>query len=480
MPGNEKPLLLGDGHIRMAGQFIGNISNAYVDKAVVKATHQTNYGLEYRTDHVLAISTAYNLGFTMMDINPENVNLLLGSPGFSAVPTDRSLPGERRDISLLSYGLNRMQFTEETKLKLDVDSKALWSPLTYPIAAANAGALVSPIISMSNQAFAGSVVSYQAYCVLIQNAADPTTQSLPSNIEFVPFNEGPPGHEALLLVLKSPYGHVYVNTDEISIYMADVARDPITKEWDFSSGTGMNNVFPLISALTDTGWMNEALSVPVAGSPTDGWLIDGDSTSGTFFGVDLYGDTGTSDGASGPAVAIPTSAVPILIQTYASDSIPSSQKLTDAVWLVDFMYEQERYAGGSVKLTKNSTITHATTCRITYFYDAAQVRELPLIGMGQNPVIPITLDIVYPNGKGKMIWNFYKAQINTNMRMATNANDWWGVDFTAETLDASDLYPRYGFGFVQYTGDLINSIKDHGNIPFGNTVELGTNQSQFA
>lgn len=471
--GNEKPLLLGGGQIRVAGRFAGNVTGCYVDKAVNKATHQTNFGLEFRTDHVLAISSAYNLGFTMMDINPENANLMLGAPGFNAVPTDRSLPGERRDLTLLNYGQNRMQYVEETKLKLDIDGKAVWSPLIYPIAAANAGALASPIISVTNQAFSGAVGSYLAYCFAVRNTGAASTQSLPSNIEFTPFTAGAPGHEALLGALVPPQGTTYINTDEFSIYQATVTRDPVTQEWDFSGGSGMELVDVAVPAGTDTGFDWVALGVPVAGSPNNGWLIDGDSTSGTFYGVDWYGDTMTT------STAIPPSMVPITVKTYDPISTPSVPLYVTMTWLVDFMYEQNRYAGGSVKTTYGSRILHADTCNISYYYDAAQVREMPLIGMGQNPIIPMTLEIVYPDNRSKMIWHFFKVQINTNMRLATNENDWMGVDFTGETLDASDIYPRYGFGYVQFTGPIIDLIKEFGNIPFGNTEALSLNQTSF-
>jgi len=468
MAGNEKPLLLGGGQIRVAGRFAGEVTNCYVEKTTNKVQHQTNFGLEYRTDHVLAITTGYNLGFTMQRINPENANLLVGAPGFSAIGPDRSLPGDRRDISLIGYGLNRLLYNEQPKLTYDENSKGVWSPLLYPIAAPLSTGIGAPIITMSNQDFLGTALAYYCYVVTIQRAGGATTVSLPSNMEFVPSNATPPGHEALLLTLRAPSGTTYLITDEISVYRIACTRDAITGEFSF---TGAFTTLHGSGVGTDTGW--ETVAIGVATAPNF-WRINGDNTAGgDFFGVDMYMDTTVVGG-----IALAVTA--ITVSTYDADHTPSVPALTVKTWPTDFVFEQNRFGGGAIKLTKGSTIPHASIVSVDYYYDTTLVRELPLIGLGRNPVVPVTLEILFPDNYSKMIWHFYKAQINTNFRLATNETDWMGVDFTGETIDASDIYPRFGFGYLQFSGPIISLINQFGNMPFGTHNELSANQTTYA
>lgn len=108
MTQDKKTLQLGGGLICAHGRHVGQISGAYVERSVDKVRHDTNFGLEYKTDHVIAIKTGYNVGWTFGEVQPGAMNLLLGSPGYGAVPWDRSLPGERRNPRLLTYSASRV------------------------------------------------------------------------------------------------------------------------------------------------------------------------------------------------------------------------------------------------------------------------------------------------------------------------------------------------------------------------------------
>ena len=109
----SKPsLMLGGAHIRINNREVGQVRSPYVERAVTKASHDTNYGLEFKTDHVIAIKTAYTIGWTFEEMQPPNANLLVGSPGYSIVPVDRTLPGGRISPALLSYGTTRRLYTE--------------------------------------------------------------------------------------------------------------------------------------------------------------------------------------------------------------------------------------------------------------------------------------------------------------------------------------------------------------------------------
>ena len=122
-----------------------------------------------------------------------------------------------------------------------------------------------------------------------------------------------------------------------------------------------------------------------------------------------------------------------------------------------------------------------TVCKVDYTYDIGRLRELPLDASGRNPILPVTLEVLFPDLDSKLIWHFFRAQVNTNLRFATSDTDWYGQDFTCETLDDSNIHPAFGFGYIQLVGDnIVEEIQQYNNIPYGITRLLEENQTSYA
>lgn len=446
MTQDKKTLLLGGGLIRAHGRHVGQITGAYVERSVDKVRHDTNFGLEYKTDHVIAIKTGYNLGWTFQEVQPGAMNLLLGSPGYGAVPWDRSLPGERRSPRLLSYSASRRLHTEHPRMLLDDDDIGVWYPLTYPIAMANVNAEVPFRIQMDNTSIAGGVVGYRAFIVIHAEAAG-ANPSICSNIEFVPYST----YLSENMQLTMYHDGVMNAADTYSIYAADVTRHA-NGEFEFTSS------FCELVAFQDQ---------VVAGLQADGrtYVIAAN-------GVAIPLMVSSAVATSGCSPWTP----PINISQYGTWNGAEVTTQFPQDWIFEDSYE----GSGKIKLSYNSGLTDGEVLKAVYWYDVADVRELPLAPSGANPIIELDLEILFPDMESKMLWHFYRAQINSGTRFSPNEADWTGMDFVAETLDASDRYPRYGFGYMQLIGPICAEILEWGNFPFGIEKTLASNQNSFA
>lgn len=448
-------LVLGGGRVRADGRMVGQVRGCYVDRAVSKAMHDTNFGLEFKTDHVLAIKTAFTLGWTFEEVQPINANMLVGQPGYSIVPFDRSLPGLRRTPDLLQYGTTRQQYVEYPRLFQDDPSKGnprnVWSPLLYPLAAQNSEAHGTPVsLSIINKDFNGTLLGYVAFIVVTSTAG--ADVSMPSPIEIVPYSAAADKLRLTFFPGANP-GTTY------TLYRCDAVRQT-------------NGEFQL--AVTDvdmkiiTAFTNEVFP---AANPDGSYTVEQNALL-----VDLT--CNNPQGAGTPTI-------PIVVESY--DATDGS--FQTCRWPRDFLYEVNDGGGGKIRATpltqlgEAAAITnlHGRNVKVTYWYDIARVRELPLHASGENPIVEVTLEILFPDQESKMIWHFYRVQVNGNMRIAVNETDWMGVDFTAETLDASNVYPKYGFGYMQLVGPIVDEIHAYGNQPFDGIREaLGNNMTHYA
>lgn len=445
-------LMLGGARIRAYDREVGQVRGSYVERAVTKASHDTNFGLEFKTDHVIAIKTAYTVGWTFEEMQPPNANLLVGAPGYSIVPVDRTLPGKRISPALLSYGQTRRLYTEYVRMLRDRTNvytgshaaPGVWHNLLYPIATAATGAEVPVQISAYNVDYTGGTISaWKAMCIGVKDGTGP--ESLPSNIEYVPLSAADDDITLTWMIDKAAGGTV-PTTGKYTLYMCVVTHDDVTGMFTFTG--------PPVSM---TGHVDAAW-------PT----ANGDGTYTITFKANIVALS-----------AEPT--CPITV-SYFDDT---TQLWVAGEWPTDFQYNTKVKGNGQVRLSTTSALdttgTGGTVCKVDYYYDIARIRELPLDASGRNPILPITLEVLFPDMDSKMIWHFFRAQVNTNMRFATSDNDWYGQDFTCETLDDSNQHPAYGFGYIQLVGDnIVDEIQQYNNIPFGIAQVLGENQTTYA
>lgn len=444
MTQNTKSLVLGGGHVKAETRLVGQTRGCYVERSVQKATHDSNYGLEFRTDHVLTIKTGYMVGWTFEEINPANANLMVGGPGYGIVPIDRSLPGPRRNPAMLAYGATRRIHREQAQLIRNEKGQGVNYPLTYKLANASNPAVDPPEIAILNTDFTGTVTGYKAF-VLTGELAAGLDRSLISNIEIVPYTAL--ADDLVLTVKIVPTG---VLATFYSLWVATVTRSATTGEFTFTS-----------AFVNMTDFYQQALPAP-----------SGDGTYSITAGL-----------AAAPLrINSPVGAVNPPNPVTVSRKTTLTGVLTPAVFPTDYTYTTDEKGGGAIRLTPNSAIGQGETVVVDYYYDITQIRELPLVSLGRNPTLSVTLEILFPDLSSKMIWHFFKAQINTQLRVASAETDWMGVDVTLETLDASDVYSKYGFGYLQLVGPITDYIKEWGNIGDGlnDVLNLPANHTTYA
>jgi hypothetical protein len=457
MTQNPDALVLGGGQVFANRRMVGQVKGASVERRVTKASHDTNYGLEYSTDHVISIKTAFNVRWTFEEISPQNANMLVGMPGYGAVPVDRSLPGSRRTPALLAYGTTRRQDIRYPRLLLDAASNGIWSPLLYPIAMQDSAAVASPEISIDNSSFTGTAVGYKAYVMTFSGAAK-AHESLPSNIEFVPYTKwtspSDPTDDQLRLTFFLPT--VQPAPLNFNLYQAPVTR-LANGEFQFTG--------PFVNVKYFTG-LNPA--VGFAPNADGSYTVVNNGGVGSLLKLLLI--SSLLEAVEPPCPVTVT--VPIAGSGVAS---PAS-------WPEDFQYDMVNKGSGAVRISPASAILlNGAVATVTYWYDISTIRELPLIGSGTNPVIEVDLQILFPDQVSMMIWHFYKFQVNSDMSIATSDTDWMNQDFTGETLDASSQYPRYGFGYMQLVGPITATIREFGNQPYDGLINaLGANQTNYA
>jgi len=449
----SKPsLMLGGARIRVYDREVGQVRNPYVERAVTKASHDTNYGLEFRTDHVIAIKTAYTIGWTFEEMQPPNANMLVGAPGYSIVPVDRTLPGGRVSPALLAYGTTRRVYTEYVRMLRDRTDVGLlvgassppgvWHGLLYPVATAATGAMEPIQISAYNIDYnGGTPAKWIAICIGVRDGTG--AESLPSNIEYLPLSAV---DDDITLTWTLVGSNSVPASGKYWAYLGDVTRDAVTGQFSHTTA------FLDLTGHTDAAWP--------AANPDGTYTI-------TF-------KANVVQLAKEPICPITVSGFDDTTQAYVAGS-----------WPEDFQYEPRRRGGGQVRLSPTSTLDTANTggkdLKVDYYYDISRIRELPLDASGRNPILPVTLEVLFPDLDSKMIWHFFRAQVNTNLRFAVNETDWYGQDFTCETLDDSNLHPAYGFGYIQLVGDnIVDEIQKYNNIPFGISQVLGENQTSYA
>lgn len=454
-------LMLGGARIRVYDREVGQVKGSYVERAVTKASHDTNFGLEFRTDHVIAIKTAYTVGWTFEEMQPPNANLLVGAPGYSIVPQDRSLPGGRISPALLTYGNTRRKYTEYVRMLRDrtvtiapagvvQPYPGIWHGLLYPIATLASGAMNPVQISVFNTDFTGTlldpVTGYVAVAISVMDGIG--AESLPSNIEYAPLSAA---DDDLSLTWIPNAGPLPI-AGKYTIYQGPVSRNANTQ------------------LFTHTGPFQDLTGKVKVAWPT----ANGDGSYTITWKANVVPLTNE------PVCPIDVSLFDDATQTWVKKS-----------WPEDFQYETKKNGGGLVRLSPVSALDPAVSpaivglgggiLKVDYYYDIKRIRELPLDASGRNPIVPVTLEVLFPDMDSKMIWHFFRAQVNTNMRFATNDNDWYGQDFVCETLDDSNLHPAYGFGYVQLVGDnLVDEIHRYNNLPFGINQALGSNQTSYA
>ena len=103
---------------------------------------------------------------------------------------------------------------------------------------------------------------------------------------------------------------------------------------------------------------------------------------------------------------------------------------------------------------------------VDYYYNTAEVAEAPIgTSGGENPVVSANCEVLFPDNQSKIIFNIWRMQVNTSMSFATSERDWTGIPFAGDTLDASDIYPDYPYGYMQVVGPLARRILEGGNRP---------------
>ena len=286
-----------------------------------------------------------------------------------------------------------------------------------------------------------------AVCIGVADGTGP--ESLPSNIDYFPLTAAgdtitltwAPGRN------RSTGGTDTLSTPKYWLYGCAVTRDAITGQ--FVHSTPMVNL---------TGHV--AASWPTA---------NGDGTYTITFDANIVALTKEP-------------VIPITVSIFDD----ATQLWKDGEWLVDFQYEARKNGGGQVRLAPTSTVldpsgTGGHLLKVSYYYDISRIRELPLDASGRNPILPITMDVLFPDMDSKLIWHFFKCQVNTNLRFAVSENDWYGQDFTCETLDDSNIHPAYGFGYIQVVGEaLVDEIHKYNNLPYGLERVLSENQTMYA
>lgn len=454
MTQNVEALHLGDGRIFVGKQYVGQVRATSVQQTIAEVEHESNFGLEYFTDHIVTIRRGYDVSWTFEEINPKNANMMLAMPGFSGVPFNRSLPGPRLDPSLVAASSYVHTIDMICHLLNDTDGIGQYSPLMYEVCNADLDSLVLsiPEIVVNNIDFTGVVNGYKAICITCNSSENDDLESLPSNIQIIPYTETADDFEITIRNVNPLTGSPL--EDEFTVYMADCS---IMTDGEFQFDSIFAQ-FPNFVGYAPGG------DVPL--------LIDGYTASDLAFDEALN------------AVEPPT---PITVHKAATGQIVSVEgnEITwgttgyEYSWPQDFLYENNK-AVCHVKMTAGSSITAGEPLKVTWSYNTLNIRELPFSSSGKNPIVPIVFDILFPDNESRMIWTFFKARMQTSLRFATSGNDWTGQDMTCRTLDASNKYPKYGYGYLQFTGPLVEQIMEYGNTPFGVEKILGKNQTSFA
>jgi hypothetical protein len=447
-------LRLGDGRIWAADRFVGQVSGASIEQAITEIEHDTNFGLEYFTDHILTIKRGFTISWMFGEVTSDNANMCIGMPGYSGVPWDRSLPGPRMSPNLVADSMYVHQFSQPMNLYLDPDGIGNWSPLMHPICNPDKDSLdlEIPEIAVNNIDYTGTPAGYVAWCVTGKADSDTALESLPSNIVITPYSNASDDVEITVHCDQSAPSEPV--TDIFNVY-----RAPVTK---LANGQyQFDGPFELLTDFEDYDPGTAAFEFQIVG----------------YTGALLACDSGQTTGSEPPIpVALASAATGLRVET-EGDEIAFA---TAYSWPEDFQYEVLEKGAGQVKLSPGSSIPEGLPLKATFYYNTLSYREAPLASSGVQPIIPITLDILFPDNESRMIWTFFKARVLSNFTFASGANDWQGMSMSCRTIDASNKYPKYGYGYLQIHGPIADSISEYGNRPYGVSKILGSNQTSYA
>lgn len=443
MAQDKKGLALGGGMVKTHGRFVGQVLDVFVEKEISKAEHTTNIGIEYTRDYVLPIMSGVNVGWVFQEIVPFNANFMLGMPGYRMVPTDRQLSNP--PINPGTFGDFGLTYTEYPTLGLSLEGIPMWSPLTYHMYNPDPSAPVPAASNITkNDESPGPIVNYFGFTA---TALDPTKayESTLCNIHVVPAY-GATDDFTVRVNLAS----THVSGEHIRVYYFNYAYYAPTRSYYGTYAA---------SSLADLDGLGA----------TETTLGAGDITAGY---VDIVVDTTHARVAGTPPL-------PFV-------DVVSPDGLTAYVWLDDYDFDPVYRTGSQIRKSGNpsSAIAAWDTVKITYYYNANDVVEAPIVQTdGTNPVIPITIIYPFPDNRSKMIFEIPRVQVKTNFRIAMNERDWMGIPFSGQALDASDIYPDYPYGWLQFTGPIADRVREQGNIPWGIGqvgYDLGADQTSFA
>lgn len=431
MAQDKKSLHLGSARIRIAGRYVGQVSDVRLERDVSKAEHMTNVGLEFRRDHVIPVETRMGMSFTFQEIIPYNANLLFGMPGYRAIPADRRL-SMGTPMEPGTWVRDPRLYTEYPTLGMSLEGQPIWSPLVYPMCNPDLSAFSPVSISAQNQVPPNpAAVGYVGFFVTACNGVgDSTKQSIISNVAIVQHDTSAAGDgDAIKLYVQL--------TDELA------AANGL-RVWRF-----------------DYTW-NATYQTYVCSSGSGDHLYDYDG-----LGVTEYAIT-AGDVANGYAI-LDATAKRTLVAASGLPPVPinkvtSWDGATTMIWLEDYEIIPTYKGGAAIKRVPTGSIAEFETVICIYYYDAATVYELPLgRSGGENPVVPMQVEIPFPDGLSKIIIELHRVQVNSSATFALNERDWTGVPFVGDALDAEDLYPDYPYGFWQVMGPLAQRAVQGGN-----------------
>lgn len=437
MATDKKALHLGSGRVRVAGRLIGQVNGVAVERDVTKAEHMTNVDLEFRRDFVLPIETRFSMRFTFEEVIPYNTNLLLGLPGYRAVPLDRKLGGNV--LAPFQFVNDPRLFDEYPVLQMSAENRPIWSPMVYPMSSPNSSAK-KPVVSVSAQntsPAAPATTGYVGFFVTAESGVGGTNESILSNPIIIAHNTAAAGDGDIitLTVTLDPTSHTAGSM--LRVYRAAYSYYPAYEMYQGTPAASM--LYP------DTGGLGLPDYTILAGDVTNGYAVL----------------TVTAK----KALAVGQPPLPF-------SSVKNYSGSVTYAWLTDFDIMPKWKGGSAIRRTLSAaeqggatgTILPFQTVKALYYYNAGDVAEMPLgTSNGENPVVPMSVEIPMPDQQSKIFINLYRVQVNQSFSFALNERDWTGVPFVGDALDAEDLYPDYPYGYWQVMGPLARRIMLGGN-----------------
>lgn len=465
MAQDKKALHLGGGRIHVGGRNCGQVSNIQLRRDVTKAEHMTNTHPEFRRDFVLPIESRVGLRWMFGEVNPWAANMLLGMPGYRQVPFDRTLPGGGAVApgTVPTYGL---EWDQRPTLAASMDNKPIWASLVHPVDTGVPGTPPAPTHITANNLTAPPqppAVTYVGFFASVL-AAGLTEESMMKGAAIVPLYDigGTVNTVKVIIGLTDnaweiPEGDnkgAHDATMFVRLYRFDYTKDADTGMFQGTS----DGVANAIQALDGAGLITEEII-------TAAELAQG------YKEITLTLDTF-------PLVT----GLPVVKNYFRATDVDGN----NLVWLDD--YEILPFWNGGAAIRKAATYTTLTGLEpwdmiyCYYTYDGGQIVEAPIGLRGENPVVPIVVELPYPDGRSKIIIEIPRMQVNNSATFAPNERDWTGLDFDGDALDASDEFPDFPYGWIQFRGPMATRIIKGGNVLWGESQSypLGTGRTQYS